>query len=90
MLRSIVAVGACIFALMVVAKDGRVLRATGLTGACTVVQRSADGSELAACRAGKLEGRPDLSKRGCLNAGRTGTYEYWRCPADLQASDVGR
>jgi hypothetical protein len=86
MLRSIVAVGACIVALMIAVKDGRVLRATGLTGACTVVQRSADGSELAACRDGKLEGRPDLSRRGCANAGRTGTYEYWRCPAAEAAS----
>jgi hypothetical protein len=33
-----------------------------------------------ACRAGALEGRPDLSHRSCVAAGATGTYAYWRCP----------
>lgn len=88
MIRSIVVAGACIFALLVVIRDGRVMRATGLTATCTVVQQGTDGSQLAACRPGRLEGRPDLTRRGCLNAGTTGTYQYWRCPAD-QAADQG-
>jgi len=58
MIKRIVAVGVCIFILMVVIKDGRVLRSTGLTGSCSVTQTFTDSSELAACRAGKLKAEP--------------------------------
>jgi hypothetical protein len=61
---------------MVVIKDGRVLRMTGLTGSCSVMQTFTDSSELAACRAGRLEGRPDLSHRGCRSLGVKAPYEY--------------
>lgn len=90
MLLRICAVGACIFVVMLVIKDGRVLRTTGLTGSCTVVQTYSDSSELASCRAGKLEGRPDLSHRGCRSVGLVGTNEEWRCPAGFDVSDLGR
>ena len=69
MLKRVVAVGICILAVMIAIKDGRVLRSSGLTGSCTAVQTRADGSELEACRGGKLEGRPDLSHRGCISFG---------------------
>lgn len=81
MLVRIVATGVCIFGLMLAVKDGRVLRATGLTGSCTVAVTAADGAQLDACRPGKLDGRPDLSKQGCTADGISGTYEYWQCPA---------
>lgn len=90
MLKQIVAVGVCIFALMVVIKDGRVLRTAGLTGSCSVVQTFTDSSELAACRPGKLAGRPDLSHRGCLSVGVAATDGYWRCPAGFDASGTTR
>jgi hypothetical protein len=90
MIKRVVAVGICIFALMVVVKDGRVLRMTGLTGSCSVAQTFTDSSELAACRAGKLEGRPDLSHRGCRSVGIAAPYEYWRCPAGFDISDASR
>ena len=90
MLKTIVAVAVCIFALMVVIKDGRVLRTAGLTGSCSVVQTFTNSSELTACRAGKLEGRPDLSHRGCHSVGVTTTYEYWGCPAGLDISGASR
>ena len=90
MLKRVVAVAVCILAVMIAIKDGRVLRTTGLTGSCSAVQTRTDGSELEACRAGKLEGRPDLSGRGCTSLGIRGTLEYWRCPADLTASQAGR
>jgi hypothetical protein len=80
MLKQVVVAAACIAALMAAVKDGRVLHATGMTGSCNVVTLNSDGSQLAACRAGKLEGAPDLSRRGCTNAGITGTTVYWRCP----------
>jgi len=90
MLKRVIAVAVCILAVMIAIKDGRVLRTTGLTGSCSAVQTRTDGSELEACRAGKLEGRPDLSARGCTSFGIRGTLEYWHCPADLTASQAGR
>ena len=89
-LKRVVAVGICILAVMIAIKDGRVLRSSGLTGSCTAVQTRTDGSELEACRAGKLEGRPDLSHRGCISFGIRGKLEYWHCPADMQAANAGR
>jgi len=85
-----VAVGVCIFALMVVIKDGRVLRTAGLTGSCTVVQTFSDSSQLTQCRAGKLQGRPDLSHRGCQAVGVRATSGYWACPASFRLSAASR
>jgi hypothetical protein len=48
----------------------------------------ADGEVIEACKPGKLEGRPDLSKRNCTSVASKDKIEYWRCPADL-ASDRG-
>ena len=90
MVLRIVAVTAVILGVMIAIKDGRVLRDTGLTGSCVVVQTAADGTQLVSCRPGKLEGRPDLSRDGCKDAGISGVYEYWRCPASVLASQVGR
>jgi hypothetical protein len=90
MIKRIVAVGVCIFALMLVIKDGRILRLSGLTGSCSVAQTFLDSSELVTCRSGKLEGRPDLSHRGCRSVGVTATYEYWRCPAGFDISNATR
>jgi hypothetical protein len=80
MIKSIVVVAVCIVAVMVAVKDGRVLRTTGMTASCNVVAQNADGSQVAACRAGRLEGAPDLTHRGCAAAGTSGGTVYWRCP----------
>jgi hypothetical protein len=90
MLARIVAVGACIFLLMLVIKDGHVLRIAGLTGSCAVVQTLPDSSELTLCRAGKLEGRPDLSHRGCSSVGYVGQQQEWHCPVGFDLSDLRR
>ncbi len=90
MVLRIVAVAAVILGVMIAIKDGRVLRVTGLTGSCSVVQTAADGTQLESCRPGKLEGRPDMSRDGCTGAGISGVYEYWRCPASVLASQAGR
>ena len=87
MIKRVVATGVLVFALMVAVKDGRVLRDTGLTGACAIAQTLSDGSQVEACRGGRLAGRPDLTRQGCRAAGVSGTYEYWRCPAAV-ASDA--
>jgi hypothetical protein len=89
MLKRVVVSGVLVLALMVAVKDGRVLRETGLTGACSVAQTLPDGTQLDACRSGKLAGRPDLSRQGCIAAGITGTYQYWRCPASVVSGPSG-
>jgi hypothetical protein len=86
MLTRIAVVATLILLAMAAAKDNRFMRSTGLTAACRVVQTQTDGSQLAACRPGRLEGRPDLSSRGCIDAGIAGTVEYWRCPAATAAA----
>jgi hypothetical protein len=90
MLKSMFAVAVCIFALMLVIKDGRVLRTAGLTGSCSVVETFSNSSELAACRAGKLEGPPNLSQRGCRSVGLSAKVEYWGCPAGFDISNASR
>ena len=90
MVKRVVAVAVVILALMIAVKDGRLLRTAGLTGSCSVVQTYSDTSELAACRPGKLEGRPDLSHRGCRSVSMTAGVQYWRCPAGFDISDLGR
>jgi len=89
MIKRVVIVGALILALMIVVKDGRVLRDAGLTGSCRVAQTFADGTQLEACRGGRLAGRPDLSRNGCSDVGITGTYAYWRCPAPVKSGPNG-
>ena len=84
--KGIIVVALLVLAVMIAAKDGRLPRAAGLTASCQVARRSADGSQLVACRPGALEGRPDLTGRSCTPAGTTGTYAYWRCPAGQESS----
>ena len=69
MIKRVVVVGVLIFAVMVVVKDGRFLRIAGLKGTCSNVQTLTDGTQLEACRAGKLAGAPDLTRQGCRDAG---------------------
>lgn len=75
--------GIVVVAIMAGIKDGRILRVAGLTGSCLVVQTTSDGTQLEACRAGKLEGMPDLSRHGCTDVGTAIGREYWKCPAPL-------
>ena len=73
-----------IVALMLVIKDGRLLREVGLTGGCRPVAAPAgqDGN-WQACDPGKLQGAPDLSRQSCTSVSFAGKTEYWRCPAGL-------
>jgi len=83
MVKSIVFVASLLAAGMVAVKDGRVLHAAGLTGACAVVQTTADGQQWEACSSGKLEGAPDLSRNGCADTGLYAGRVFWRCPAPV-------
>jgi hypothetical protein len=90
MLKRVVAVAVVIVALMVGVKYGHVLRLAGLTGSCSVVQTLADGSQWEACQAGRVGGRPDLSRDNCTSSGINGTSEYWKCPAAIAANQASR
>jgi hypothetical protein len=69
---------------MFAVKEGRVLARTGLVGSCSAVAAPAgDTAEWRECRAGRLEGRPDLSRKSCTSEQVVGDVEYWRCAAPL-------
>jgi hypothetical protein len=71
---------------MFAVKEGRVLARAGLVGSCsTVAAPAGDTAEWEACRAGRLEGRPDLSRKSCTSEQVVGDLEYWRCPAPVVA-----
>ena len=90
MLKQIVAVGVCIFALMLVIKDGRVLRMAGLTGSCSIVQTYADSSLLVGCRAGKLDGQPGPLAPGLFERDAKAGEQYWHCTAGFDISYTSR
>jgi len=83
MVTRIILTALVLIGLMFGIKDSRVLRAAGLMGSCTAVQTVADGTQLEACRAGKLEGMPSLVRAGCTDLGLAGDREYWKCPAPV-------
>ena len=89
MLLRVLVVAVLALGLMVAVKNGHILRTTGLTGTCIVARTNADGTQLEACKAGKLQGQPDLSATGCKSVGTEGAYEYWHCPAEVAAGPSG-
>ena len=90
LLKQIVAVGACILALMVVVKNGRALHVTGLRGSCSIAGTYRDSSLLVACRPGKLDGRPDLSRRACASIQVTPALQFWHCTAGFDVAYATR
>jgi hypothetical protein len=84
--KGIIVTAVLILAVMIAAKDGRLPRTVGLTASCLVARQASDGSQLVACRSGVLEGQPDLTRRSCTPAGKSGTYDYWRCPTGQRSS----
>ena len=86
-MRRIIVTALVLAAAMFAVADGRVLAEAGLTGACTVVAGPpGDDSTWQSCRAGRLEGRPDLTKRSCTRQGFVADAELWRCPAPVAGS----
>ena len=68
-------------AAMYAIATGDVLAKARLVGTCTTVAAPAvDGATWQSCRSGRLEGRPDLTKKSCTRAGFAGNAEIWRCP----------
>ena len=86
----VVAIVVLAFALLVTMKDGRALRDTGLIAQGTAVTAPVGQTgSWEACRAGRLEGRPDLKRRSCESVGRSADVEYWRCPAPVESAPAG-
>lgn len=84
MLLRIVLVGALLVGVMVAVKDGRLLRDAGLTGSCSsVVTPAGQPTFWQACKKGRLDGRPDLSRQGCTAVSIKNGLEWWRCPANI-------
>lgn len=84
MLLRIVLVTAFLAAGLAWVKDSSVLGRAGLVGSCSVVKSASAGNEVwQACRAGKLEGRPNLVRKSCVSQGVVDGVEYWRCRTAL-------
>jgi hypothetical protein len=86
-MRGVILGAILIVALMIVIKDGRLLREAGLTGGChPVATPKVQDGDWQACDPGKLQGAPDLGRQGCKSVSFVGKTEYWHCPAGLQSS----
>jgi hypothetical protein len=80
----IVVLSLLVIAVMVAIKDGRMLQRAGLVGSCTAVATpEGQTGYWHGCKEGKLEGRPDLTRKSCKSIGLVGSVEYWRCPTPL-------
>lgn len=80
----IVLLSLLVIAVMTAVKDGRVLERAGLVGACAAVAAPEGHSgHWQACRSGKLEGSPDLTRKSCRRRFVVGKAEYWSCPTPL-------
>jgi hypothetical protein len=80
MFRAVVAAGV-VAALVMAVKEGVVVRDLGLVGSCRQIATPPGMTgEWLACRPGRLDGRPDLTRRLCFSQGRVRTVEYWTCP----------
>ena len=89
MLRVVLAVGLAAFAVVAV-RNGDVLERTHLVGGCSAIATpSGEAGVWQACRPGKLEGPPDLSRKSCNRRGLVAEVELWRCPAPLTATRSG-
>jgi hypothetical protein len=81
--------GVLVLAVMIAVQNGWILRRTGLTGSCVVYATASSGAQQEKCSPGRLDGRPDLSNKGCVSDGLRATAEFWSCPAPLQSSPAG-
>jgi hypothetical protein len=75
-----------IVAALVGAKQSNALERANLLSSCSAVAapRGDDGA-WQVCSAGRLDGRPDLSRKSCKPRGFAGELEYWSCPAGIGA-----
>jgi hypothetical protein len=75
--------------VMVLVKDGRVLAQAGLLSSCESVATPAGKTGYwQACRAGRLDGHPDLSRQLCKTHTMAENVEYWRCATPLESGRI--
>jgi hypothetical protein len=80
-------IAAVVAAAMYGIAHGDVLAKARLVGTCTAITApTSDDATLHSCRAGRLEGRPDMKKHSCTRAGFAGDAEIWRCPERVVGS----
>ena len=80
-------IAAIVAVAMYAIAHGDVLAKARLIGVCTTVAApAADDATWQSCRAGHLEGRPDLTKKSCTRSGFVGQAELWRCPERVVSS----
>src|SRR5438128_9262928 len=85
-MKGVLALAAVVLALMIVIKDGRLLRKAGLAGSCvTVATPKGQSGSWVKCTSGKLQGAPNLSRQSCASVEVAGKVEYWRCPVKIQS-----
>jgi len=85
-MKAVLAFAVVVLALMLVIKDGRLLRQTGLSGSCaSVATPKGQTGSWVKCTSGKLQGAPNLSRQSCKSVETLGKVEYWTCPVKLQA-----
>ena len=82
-MKGIAVVAICIVAVMIAVKDGRLFRTAGLTATCSRVATTAN-ADVEACKPGRLEGKPDLTRRGCKYVASVKQVAYWNCPSETQ------
>jgi len=73
--------GGVIFLALIAAKNGWILRESGLVGSCSVYATASTGVRQERCIPGRLNGRPSLAGKGCLPQSTFGETQYWLCPA---------
>ena len=81
----IVVAAVLIASVLVAAKTNvRALHDVGLTGSCSAVSAPVGQPGVwKACRRGRLDGRPDLTRQGCIASAPQGAFQVWRCPAQI-------
>ena len=72
---------AAVVGCMSVVAHGTVLQRVGLTSSCAVLRGANGGAQLESCRAGWLDGYPNLSSHGCTSVDQADHTQLWSCPA---------
>jgi hypothetical protein len=73
-----------VVAALVAAKETNALQRAELLSSCAeVAAPRGDESTWQACRAGRLDGMPDLSLKSCRPRGVSGSFAYWSCPTRI-------
>ena len=75
-----------IAAALVAARQSNALERAQLLSSCSEVAAPAgEEGTVMACRAGRLDGKPDLSLKSCHSRGVSGSFEYWSCPTRISS-----